>query len=109
MPREAKRLISDATSETYFSAASIWEIAIKKGLRRADFDVDPAGLPAALERSGVGELPVTATHAARVASLARIHRDPFDRLLVAQASSEPMTLLTNDAALSGYGPIVRVV
>ncbi len=63
----------------------------------------------ALAQSGFPELPVTAAHAARVAGLPAIHRDPFDRLLVAQSLVEPMTLLTNDAALRGYGPLVQLV
>ena len=62
----------------------------------------------ALAQSGFSELPVTAAHAARVARSPAIHRDPFDRLLVAQSLAEPMMLLTNDAALVGYGPLVRV-
>ena len=63
----------------------------------------------ALAQSGFSELPVTAAHAARVAGLPPMHRDPFDRLLVAQALAEPMTLLTNDAALVGYSPLVELV
>jgi PIN domain nuclease of toxin-antitoxin system len=63
----------------------------------------------ALVQSGFSELSVTATHAARVAALPSIHRDPFDRLLVAQSLAEPMTLLTNDAALARYGPLVQLV
>lgn len=93
----------------FYSAASIWEVAIKSALRRRDFTADPAVLVRALGRSGFSELPVTAAHAARVARLPAIHRDPFDRLLVAQSLVEPMTLLTNDAALLGYGPLVQLV
>jgi len=102
-------MLLDADNEIYFSAASVWEVAIKSALRRRDFEADPAKLAEALPRAGFVELPVSAAHAARVARLPSIHRDPFDRLLVAQAFAEPMTLLTNDAALRGYGPLIRVV
>lgn len=109
MPREAKRLVQDVANEVFFSAASVWEVAIKRGLRRNDFVVEPGRLAETLSRAGLGELAVSAAHAARVASLPAIHRDPFDRLLVAQALAEPMTLLTNDAMLADYGGIVQVV
>ena len=78
-------------------------------LRRRDFEVNPTVLVRALAQSGFSELAVTAAHAARVAGLPAIHRDQFDRLLVAQSFAEPMTLLTNDAVLVGYGPLVQLV
>ncbi|MGQ0546872.1 MAG: type II toxin-antitoxin system VapC family toxin [Betaproteobacteria bacterium] len=106
---EARRMVLDAANQVYFSAASIWEIAIKGALRRSDFDVDVLRLAETLVRDGYLELPVTAAHAARVAALAAIHRDPFDRLLVAQSLAEPMTLLTNDALLGRYGSTVKVI
>jgi PIN domain nuclease of toxin-antitoxin system len=109
LPREARAVILDAANEVFYSAASVWEIAIKSALRRRDFKADPAVLVRALARSGFSALPVTSAHAARVAGLPRIHRDPFDRLLVAQSVVEPMTLLTNDAVLLGYGPLVELV
>lgn len=109
LPREARALIEDSANEVYYSAASIWEIAIKSALRRKDFRVDVPALLAALPRMGFVELPVTGAHAARVARLANIHRDPFDRLLVAQSVAEPLTLLTNDALLARYGDGIRVV
>ena len=93
----------------FYSAASIWEVAIKSGLHRRDFKANPAMLVRALVQSGFAELPVTAAHAARVAGLPDLHRDSFDRLLVAQSLAEPMTLLTNDAALADYGPLVQLV
>ncbi len=71
--------------------------------------LDPQVLVGALAESGFIELPVSATHAAAVAGLPALHRDPFDRMLVAQAYAEPMTLLTNDAILAGYGQLVRLV
>jgi PIN domain nuclease of toxin-antitoxin system len=109
LPKEARSLILDAANEVFYSAASVWEIAIKSELRRRDFKANPAVLVRALAQSGFAELPVTAAHAARVAELPAIHRDPFDRLLVAQSLAEPMTLLTNDAVLRGYGPLVQLV
>jgi len=109
LPGEVRSLLLDTANEVYYSAASIWEVAIKSALRRRDVRADPVVLLRALAQSGFSELPVTATHAARVAGLPAIHGDPFDRLLVAQSLVEPMTLLTNDAILAGYGPLVRLV
>jgi len=109
LPKQARRLILDPGNEVYFSAASVWEIAIKSALRRRDFDADAAALARAAAQGGFAELAVTAAHAARVAALPPVHRDPFDRLLVAQAQAEPMTLLTNDGALAGYGPLVALI
>jgi len=109
LPRGARALIEDPANEVYYSAASIWEIAIKSALKRKDFRVDVPALLTALPRMGFVELPVTGAHAARVVRLANIHRDPFDRLLVAQSIVEPLTLLTNDALLARYGDGIRVV
>ena len=109
LPKEARSLILDTVNEVFYSAASVWEVAIKSTLRRGDFKANPTVLVRALARSGFSELPVTAAHAARVAGLPAIHRDPFDRLLVAQSLTEPMMLLTNDAVLLGYGPLVQLV
>jgi PIN domain nuclease of toxin-antitoxin system len=109
LPEGARALILDAANEVFFSAASVWEVAIKSALRRRDFNVNPTVLLRALALSGFSELPVTAAHAARVGALPAIHRDPFDRLLVAQSLVEPMTLLTNDAVLVRYGPLVELV
>ena len=109
LSREARALIEDPANEVYYSAASIWEIAIKSGLRREHFRVDVPALLAVLPRMGFVELPVTGAHAARVVQLANIHRDPFDRLLVAQSIVEPLTLLTNDALLARYWDGIRAV
>jgi PIN domain nuclease of toxin-antitoxin system len=109
LPKGARSLLLDAANEVFYSAASIWKVAIKSALRRRDFEANPTVLVRALAQSGFAKLPVTAAHAARVAGLPAIHRDPFDRLLVAQSLAEPMTLLTNDAVLVGYGPLVQVV
>lgn len=107
--RAARAVLTDPENDCYFSAASIWEIAIKSTLRRRDFDLAPLPFVESAVRDGFVELPVSATHAARVAALPAIHADPFDRLLVAQSLAEPMMLLTNDALLARYGSMVKVV
>src|SRR4051812_21401166 len=99
LPAEARELLEDSMNDAYFSAASIWEIAIKAALGRRDFRVDVAVLHKALPEMGFIELPVTAAHAAGITRLPAIHRDPFDRLLMAQCLAEPLTLVTNDAVL----------
>ncbi|MDI3258817.1 MAG: type II toxin-antitoxin system VapC family toxin [Sinobacteraceae bacterium] len=109
LPRAVRTQLLDPANEIYYSAASLWEIAVKSGLRRKDFRIDPEALVGALRESGFIELPITAMHAVGVARLPPIHKDPFDRLLVAQSMAEPMTLLTNDAALADYWDGVRVV
>ncbi len=109
LPGEARALLEDGGNDAYYSAASIWEIAIKSSLRRSDFRIDIDALQAALPKMGLTELPVSAAHAAGVARLPPIHRDPFDRMLVAQSIAEPLTLLTNDALLTRYWDGVRVV
>jgi PIN domain nuclease of toxin-antitoxin system len=109
LPGEARKLLEDRGNELHYSAASIWEIAIKSLLRRKDFRIDLPRLLATLPEMGVVALPVTAVHAAGVARLPPIHRDPFDRLLIAQSIAEPLTLLTNDALLDRYRVGARVV
>jgi PIN domain nuclease of toxin-antitoxin system len=94
------------TAEVYVSAASIWEISIKSALGK--LAADPADVLAAIEPAGFTLLDVTGEHAAKVALLPPLHKDPFDRMLVAQALIEPMLLLTNDAALRGYGSFITV-
>jgi len=84
----------------FFSAASIWEIVIKLGLGRADFKVDPYRLRKMLVAHGYNELPVTTEHALKVDSLPPLHKDPFDRLLLAQARTEGMLFLTGDACIT---------
>ena len=89
------------------SAASIWEVSIKTALGK--LDADPAALLAEIEPAGFRLLPVTGEHAAAVARLPLIHNDPFDRMLVAQAKTEPLLLLTNNAALAGYGDCIELI
>ena len=109
LSREARELLEDAGNDVYYSAASIWEIAIKRSLRRKDFRIELPQLLSALPEMGLIELPITAVHAAGVSSLPPIHRDPFDRLLIAQSLTEPLVLLTNDALLERYRVGARVV
>ncbi len=105
----ATAVLSDPAHELYFSAASIWEIAIKYGLGRPDFQVPPRILRRALLDNGYRELTVCSEHAVGIDGLAHLHKDPFDRLLLAQATVEGMTLLTADAKLAAYPGPVRLV
>lgn len=101
------RAAIEGADEVYVSAASMWEVAIKAGLGKLPVDVSE--LAATLEPSGFLELYVTAEHAAFVAKLPHHYGDPFDRLLVAQAMTEPLVLITADASLAQYTDLVRVV
>jgi PIN domain nuclease of toxin-antitoxin system len=109
LPAEARALIEAPRNELLFSAASIWEVVIKRSLGREDFRVDPPLLRRRLLENGYSELPVTSEHAVAVHGLPPIHRDPFDRILVAQARTEGVTLLTSDHVVAEYaGPVRRV-
>jgi PIN domain nuclease of toxin-antitoxin system len=109
LPIEALRLLEDPETEPVFSAASLWEIAIKRGLDRPDFVVEPRVLRRGLLDNGYAELPVTSEHAVTIGALPPLHRDPFDRILIAQAMVEGITLLTSDSQVAAYpGPIRRV-
>ena len=99
--------IESSDTEVLFSAASIWEIAIKAGLGRPGFAFDPADITRAALDTGFTELAVRANAAALVGRLPSLHRDPFDRLLVAQAIVEPATLYTADRQLVPYSDLVR--
>jgi PIN domain nuclease of toxin-antitoxin system len=102
-------LIEDPENEVMFSAASLWEITIKRGLGRQDFRVDPRVLRRPLLDNGYSELPITSEHVIQIEQLPPTHKDPFDRVLVAQAVVEGITLFTNDHKLAGYpGPIRKV-
>jgi PIN domain nuclease of toxin-antitoxin system len=105
----ARKLINDPSNQLLFSAASLWEIAIKRGLRRDDFKVDPRLFRRGLLDNGYVELAVTSEHAVAVDSLPALHKDPFDRLLVAQSMVESLTLLTTDRAVAAYPAPVRHV
>ncbi|MCB1657192.1 MAG: type II toxin-antitoxin system VapC family toxin [Moraxellaceae bacterium] len=106
---QAHQLISNSEHELWFSAASIWEITIKLGLDRADFRVNPTLLRQGLLQNGYQELAISSLHALAVRNLANIHKDPFDRLLVAQASCENLILLSSDTLVAQYGAIVKLV
>jgi PIN domain nuclease of toxin-antitoxin system len=109
LPKAARTLIEDLENELLFSAASLWEITIKSSLGRKDFRVDARLLRRALLDNGYTELPITGEHAINVDHLPFTHKDPFDRILVSQATVEGITLLTNDTKLLGYsGPIRKV-
>jgi PIN domain nuclease of toxin-antitoxin system len=105
----ARKLLDNPGNELLFSAASLWEIAIKKTLGRADFRVEPRLLRRGLLDNGYAELPVTSQHAVNIDSLPPLHKDPFDRLLLAQTLSEGITLVTGDAQLARYPAPVRKV
>jgi PIN domain nuclease of toxin-antitoxin system len=106
LTKAARKIILDA-DDVFVSAASIWEAAIKAGLGKLDADVNL--LVSEIESSGFIELPVRAAHAAMVRNLPDIHRDPFDRLLIAQALSEPLRLITSDGHLAAYSDLVITV
>jgi PIN domain nuclease of toxin-antitoxin system len=95
-----RRAIADQVSEVYVSAASIWELAIKISIGR--FEPGEVDLAEQVEASGFRQLPVTGAHAWRGRDLPPLHRDPFDRMLVAQALSEGLTLATDDPAIRSY-------
>jgi PIN domain nuclease of toxin-antitoxin system len=99
--------LGDPDNDVLFSAVNIWEIAIKFALRRPGFTTNPDELLRGALAIGFVELPVYSRVAARVADLPLLHRDPFDRLLVAQAIAEPAVLYTADARLAGYSELVR--
>src|SRR5438270_4177909 len=105
----ALQWIEDPENEIVFSAASIWEVAIKRGLGRSDFQADPRLLRRGLLDNGYTELPILSDHVVAIDSLPLIHKDPFDRLLVAQATVEGITLLTADSAVAQYPGPIRMV
>src|SRR5208337_583929 len=105
----AQALINDAGNELLFSAASLWEIAIKRGLGRRDFQADARLLRRGLLDNGYSELPIVSDHVVATDSLPLIHKDPFDRILVAQATVEGVTLLTIDSLVSQYAGPIRTV
>lgn len=109
LPAAARALLGDAGNQPYFSAACLWEIVIKGALGRPDFVVDANRLRRGLVDNGYLELPIEGPHTLAVASLPELHRDPFDRIQIAQARVEGMLFLTSDATLAKYGDPVRVV
>ena len=100
--------LSDAENTVYFSASSIWEIAIKSSLNKSNFDFLPQDIHRLAIETGFSELAVQAPHTFAVANMAWHHRDPFDRLLIAQTLSLPAYLLTNDSVLTQYTELVQL-
>ena len=96
-----RRLVAEG-ARVFVSAVTLWEIAIKHALRRGDMPIDADGATAAFGAAGFAELDVTWVHVRRVGTLPELHRDPFDRLLVAQALEEPLTLVTHDGQVAAY-------
>ena len=109
LSRQARTLIDDPDNELLFSAASLWEVAIKRGLGREDFTVDARLLRRGLLDNGYSELPINSQHVIAMESLPPIHKDPFDRILVAQAVIEGIMLLTVDSRVARYPGPVRTV
>jgi PIN domain nuclease of toxin-antitoxin system len=106
---ETRALLGDAGNELFFSAASIWELAIKSGLGRKDFHVDVRLFRRGLLDNGYTDLPIKSEHAVAIDSLPPIHKDPFDRILVAQATIEGIELLTTDQVVARYPGHIRMV
>ena len=106
---KARNLLLDSGNQLIFSAASLWEITIKNGLERSDFNVDARRLWRMLLVNGYRELPVTSEHTVAVNDLPPLHKDPFDRILIAQARVEGLLLLTADKSVARYGDGVRKV
>ena len=106
---KAQNLLGDPDTELIFSTASIWEVVIKNALGRSDFRVDPQQLRDGLIQNDYSELEIRSEHALAVGSLPPIHKDPFDRILIAQAQVENVTLLTTDDKVARYSGPVQVV
>lgn len=109
LPKNIRTLLEDMDNELLFSVASLWEVAIKSGLGRKDFRVEARLLRRGLLDNGYSELPIVSDHVVAIDSLPPIHKDPFDRILVAQAAVEGITLLTSDPVVAQYpGPIRKL-
>ncbi|NSX18116.1 type II toxin-antitoxin system VapC family toxin [Cupriavidus taiwanensis] len=109
LPPDAQALLNADDTVPVFSAASLWEIAIKQGLGRVDFQINARVLRRGLLDNGYSELPIRSDHAVAIDCLPPIHKDPFDRLLVAQATVEGLTLLTSDPLVGQYPGPIRLV
>ena len=107
LSQEARDLLDDPMNELLFSAANLWEVTIKRALDRDDFQVNPRLLRRGLHDNGYGELAITSEHAIAVELLPPIHKDPFDRILIAQSVVEGIMLLTSDPLVARYSGLVR--
>ena len=105
----AKALLTDEDNQLFFSPVSLWEVSIKNSLGRPDFNIDPRRLRRGFMDNGYSELPITSEHALMTAGLPPLHKDPFDRMLVAQAKVEGILLLTSDTIVGNYPDSVRLV
>ena len=109
LSRRARQLLEDIDTGLWFSAASLWEIAIKQSIGRADFQVEPRRLRRGLIDNGWRELLVSSEHCIATLNLPPLHKDPFDRMLIAQAQVEGLTLVTSDAIVARYpGPVRKI-
>ncbi|MBK8458036.1 MAG: type II toxin-antitoxin system VapC family toxin [Phyllobacteriaceae bacterium] len=109
LTRAAEDLLGEPDNILFFSAASLWEVAIKAALGRSDFTVEPAPLRAGLLSNGYRELAIESRHVLALRRLPPIHADPFDRMLLAQAGEGGLTLITADRVVASYGGAVRLV
>lgn len=107
LPEETRALLAAPENLLHFSPASLWEVVIKNGLGRDDFQVDPHALRRGLVENGYRALCIESSHALMIQNLPPIHKDPFDRMLVAQAMVDGMTLVTSDGLVSRY-PVATV-
>lgn len=109
LPVSIRGILSSETTEPLFSPASLWEVAIKNALGREDFRIDPRLLWRGLLDNGYAELSITSLHTLAVGGLPPLHKDPFDRILVAQALVEGISLVTADPVMAQYPAPVRLV
>lgn len=109
LPPAARLFIEDAQNTLFFSSASVWELMVKHSLGKNDIPVHPRVLHRALLDNNFTELPITSAHAFIVEALPPLHKDPFDRILIAQAMSEGMLLLTSDETIAQYNGPIRLV
>jgi len=108
LPRNAVSYFKNIDNELFFSPASIWEVVIKRSLNRPDFQINPNDLYCGLVNNGYNELSITSHHTLLVSHLPPYHKDPFDRILIAQAMAEGLTLLSSDDAVSQYSPVIYI-
>ncbi len=109
LSKKARALIEKDEHELFFSSGSLWEIVIKRNLGRDDFKVDARVLRRGLLDNGYSELPIASEHVVAIDGLPQHHKDPFDRVLVAQAIVEGITLLTSDPTVAKYGGSIALV
>lgn len=109
LTEEMRSILEDGDNRLFFSSASIWELTIKRALNRSGFNIEPRVLYRALLDNGFEELTVSSRHTFALETLSPIHKDPFDRILIAQAMAEGMLLLTSDEAIAQYDGPIRLV